>query len=101
MKGAPWFSAFGGTDLGDDSADIMNLKSKSYRDMIMQNTITIFDFRVYLFARQQALLMKLEQALAMCQRAKLFIAQMARTIKENPVCHRVMTTGVYGTDRLV
>ncbi|KAJ3042977.1 hypothetical protein HDV00_006284 [Rhizophlyctis rosea] len=83
-QGAPWFSAFGGKDPGDDSADILNLRSKPYREAIMQNAITIFDFRIYLFGRQQTLLMKLEQPLAMCQRAKLFITQMARTIQEHP-----------------
>ncbi|KAJ3288846.1 hypothetical protein HK104_007926 [Borealophlyctis nickersoniae] len=84
-QGGPWFTTFGGTAPGDDSNGILNVNLKPYRDTIMQNTITIFDFRIYLFARQCALLMKLNAPLELCERAKMFITQFARTIKENKV----------------
>ncbi|KAJ3330124.1 hypothetical protein HDU76_006387 [Blyttiomyces sp. JEL0837] len=58
-QGAPWFQSFGGTDSGDDRNDVLNVALKPYRDMILQNTIRIFDFRIYLFARQVQLLFKL------------------------------------------
>lgn len=41
-----------GTTAGDDSLPLLDTTSKNYRDMIHQNSITEFDFRKYLFARQ-------------------------------------------------
>ncbi|KAJ3176861.1 hypothetical protein HDU87_004793 [Geranomyces variabilis] len=82
-QGAPWFAKFGGSEPDDDSASILDLQRKRYRDMIMQNTISIFDFRVYLFARQCQLLFRLGRPVAICQRAKMFINQFSRTIHEN------------------
>ncbi|KAI8912338.1 hypothetical protein DFJ77DRAFT_467973 [Powellomyces hirtus] len=84
-QGAPWFAKFGGLEPEDDSANILELQRKPYRDMIMQNKISIFDFRVYLFARQCQLLFRLRHAVEICQRAKVFINQFARTIQENEV----------------
>jgi hypothetical protein len=43
---------FGGTDYGDDSGSILNDYKKAYRRSLANNTITEFDFRQYLFARQ-------------------------------------------------
>ncbi|RKO89734.1 hypothetical protein BDK51DRAFT_35393, partial [Blyttiomyces helicus] len=82
-QGAPWFQKFGGTAAGDDSENILDLKRKPYRDMILQNTITIFDFRVYLFARQCFLLYTQNAPVDICQRAKLFITAFARNLHEN------------------
>ncbi|KAJ3151464.1 hypothetical protein HDU89_001906 [Geranomyces variabilis] len=82
-QGAPWFAKFGGSEPDDDSASILDLQRKRYRDMIMQNTISIFDFRVYLFARQCQLLFRLGRPVTICQRAKMFINQFSRTIHEN------------------
>ncbi|KAJ3063906.1 hypothetical protein HDU98_000341 [Podochytrium sp. JEL0797] len=85
-QGAPWFQSFGGSSPGDDSHDFLDLKRKPYRDMILQNTITIFDFRIYLFARQIELLFK-SPSLAVgvveaCVRAKKFISLFAMTLHE-------------------
>ncbi|KAJ3179456.1 hypothetical protein HDU85_004866 [Gaertneriomyces sp. JEL0708] len=84
-QGAPWFSKFGGTSEGDDSGNLLDTSRKPYRSMIMQNTISIFDFRVYLFARQCQLLLRMRYPVDVCKRAKLFITQFARTIEENKV----------------
>ncbi|KAJ3413632.1 hypothetical protein HDV05_007776 [Chytridiales sp. JEL 0842] len=85
-QGAPWFNTFGGNEALDDSRDVLNISQKPYRDAILQNTVTIFDFRIYLFARQAQLLMKLDNGhFEICQRGKAFIASFARTIKEYKV----------------
>jgi hypothetical protein len=77
----------GGTDSGDDSNDLLNINLKPYRDMILQNTITIFDFRIYLFARQVQLLFRLVNGPhEICHRAKQFIYSFASTIQEYKVC---------------
>jgi hypothetical protein len=85
-QGAPWFNTFGGNDPEDDSRDVLNISQKPYRDSILQNTVSIFDFRIYLFARQAQLLYKQENgALEISRRAKDFISTFARTIKEYKV----------------
>ncbi|TPX32716.1 hypothetical protein SmJEL517_g04249 [Synchytrium microbalum] len=81
-QGAAWFKAFGGTDIGDDSEDIFNLKRKPYRDLILQTNCTIFDFRIYLFGRQCQMLVKLNMPTEICQRAKVFISMFSRTLRE-------------------
>ncbi|KAG9285997.1 hypothetical protein G9A89_022673 [Geosiphon pyriformis] len=78
-----WFGRFGGTEPCDDSADILDVKKKPYRDLIMQNTISVFDFRSYLFARQCQLLGRLHRPVEICQRAQLFISSFARSIQNS------------------
>lgn len=84
-QGAPWFPAFGGCDPQDDSADILNIKKKAYRELIVQNNITIFDFRVYLFARQCHLLFRTHQPVAICQRAFQFITAFGQNLLDYQV----------------
>ncbi|KAJ1546844.1 hypothetical protein HK096_004628, partial [Nowakowskiella sp. JEL0078] len=84
-QGAPWFQKFGGTDPSDDSDDIFNLKKKPYRELITQNRISIFDFRIYLFSRQCQILLKLFRPVEICQRAKKFITDLARSLHEYQV----------------
>ncbi|KAI9352589.1 hypothetical protein BDR26DRAFT_195813 [Obelidium mucronatum] len=85
-QGAPWFQSFGGSETGDDSHDILNVSRKPYRDLILQNTISIFDFRIYLFARQIQLLIKSPNGVVeACVRAKKFITSFARTLQEYSV----------------
>lgn len=48
----PKFEKFMSNDIGDDSASVLDWQKKPYRDMIYQNSISEFDFRQYLFARQ-------------------------------------------------
>ncbi|KAF0436082.1 Trafficking protein particle complex subunit 10 [Gigaspora margarita] len=78
-----WFGHFGATDVKDDSANILDVKKKSYRDLIRQNKLPEFDFRCYLFARQCHLLGRLQRPVEICRRAQLFISTFGRTIKEH------------------
>ena len=78
-----WFGSFGATDPDDDSANILDVKKKQYRDLIMQNAIPEFDFRCYLFARQCQLLGRLHSPVEICRRAQIFISTFGRTIKEH------------------
>jgi hypothetical protein len=51
------------TELDTGSDEIpLNTTKKRYRDLIMANNISIFDFRCYLFARQLSLLLRLANA---------------------------------------
>ncbi|CAG8593544.1 17516_t:CDS:10, partial [Cetraspora pellucida] len=80
-----WFGDFGATDIKDDSANILDVKKKPYRDLIRQNKLPEFDFRCYLFARQCHLLGRLQRPVEICRRAQLFISTFGRAIKEHQV----------------
>jgi hypothetical protein len=87
-QGAPWFKKFGGTEPGDDNPDIFHMNLKNYREMIIQNAISIFDFRMYLFSRQCALLNIRKLPLEICQRSKIFISGFGKTLNEYRVFKR-------------
>ncbi|CAG8667598.1 24821_t:CDS:10 [Dentiscutata erythropus] len=78
-----WFGDFGAIDVKDDSANILDVKKKPYRDLIRQNKLPEFDFRCYLFARQCHLLGRLQRPVEICRRAQLFISTFGRTIKDH------------------
>ncbi|KAI7870261.1 trafficking protein particle complex subunit 10 [Spinellus fusiger] len=82
-KALAWFGHFGGTDPGDDSGNILDFKRKDYRDLINKNSISVFDFRSYLFARQCRMLLKLQRVIEVCDRAQLFITNFVPSIREN------------------
>ncbi|KAH6574773.1 hypothetical protein BASA62_002304 [Batrachochytrium salamandrivorans] len=58
---------------------------KPYRNMIIQNQITIFDFREYLFSRQCRLILLLQSAADVCHRTKVFAVSFAGTLREYEV----------------
>ncbi|KAG0027108.1 hypothetical protein BGZ82_009144 [Podila clonocystis] len=78
-----WYGKFGGMQEGDDDANLLDLNKKPYRDLIMQNTISVFDFRTYLFGRQCHLLFRLRRPVEICHRALIFIPAFARTVREH------------------
>lgn len=82
-KALAWFGHFGGTDVGDDSGNILDFKRKNYRDLITKNIISVFDFRSYLFARQCRMLLKLQRVIEVTARAQLFITNFIPSIREN------------------
>ncbi|OAQ29544.1 hypothetical protein K457DRAFT_125745 [Linnemannia elongata AG-77] len=78
-----WYGKFGGMQEGDDDANLLDLNKKPYRDLIMQNTISVFDFRTYLFGRQCNLLFRLRRPVEICGRALKFIPSFAKTVREH------------------
>lgn len=52
----------GQADRGALGADILNIERKPFRELILANEISIFDFRCYLFARETSLLLRLANA---------------------------------------
>ena len=63
----------------------MDVTQKAYRDLILNNTITLFDFRIYLFACQMILLAKQQRLMDVITRGHLFIVSFAKSLKENEV----------------
>ncbi|KAF9168897.1 hypothetical protein BGX20_011082 [Mortierella sp. AD010] len=78
-----WYGKFGGMQDGDNDANLLDINRKPYRDLIIQNTISVFDFRTYLFGRQCNLLFRLRRPAEICQRALIFIPSFARTVREH------------------
>ncbi|KAG8967746.1 hypothetical protein FRC05_001925 [Tulasnella sp. 425] len=82
-KNLSWFGQLGGTAPNDDSAPLLSVTKKPYRELILSNTITVFDFRSYLLARQCFLLARLGQLAEAAIKAERFITSFARTLQEN------------------
>ncbi|KAF8983315.1 hypothetical protein BGZ46_010513, partial [Entomortierella lignicola] len=78
-----WYGKFGGMQEGDNDANLLDINRKPYRDLIIQNTISVFDFRTYLFGRQCNLLFRLRRPVEICHRALIFIPSFARTVREH------------------
>jgi trafficking protein particle complex subunit 10 len=82
-KQLTWFTRTGGTSPGDDSANVLDLSHKDYRTLILANNISLFDFRVYLFARQAYLLTAMGKYADIAARARDYIATLARTLRND------------------
>lgn len=82
-KNLSWFGKLGGTAPGDDAAPLLSVTKKAYRDLILSNTISVFDFRCYLVARQCLLLAKMGAIADVANKATRFISTFARTLREN------------------
>lgn len=74
--------SFGAVDHDDDSADVLDSQKKNYRSMIRLNSVTVFDFRCYLFARQCHLTYRLRRPAELAKRSLEFIKATAKLLHE-------------------
>lgn len=79
------FRNVGGLAPGDDALPLLSTSNKSYRKQIQANDISVFDFRIYLFARQAAMLFLLGRVSEVAKRGAFFISTFARTLREHQV----------------
>ncbi|KAI0736997.1 trafficking protein particle complex subunit 10 [Fomitopsis betulina] len=77
-----WFGSLISPDPDDDSALLLSTTRKPYRDLILGNTISIFDFRTYLLARQCILLSKLGRVTEICRRSVKFLTNFGKRLRE-------------------
>ncbi|KAG8969021.1 hypothetical protein FRC03_004988 [Tulasnella sp. 419] len=82
-RSGSWFGELGGTAPGDDSAPLLSTIKKPYSDLILSNTITMFDFRSYLLARICYIKSRLGRIADAAATAARFITSFARTLREN------------------
>lgn len=82
---ALWFRNVGASTPGDDALPILSTTAKPYRQLIESNSINVFDFRVYLFARQATMLFKLGRVVEVARRGAYFVSTFARTLREHHV----------------
>ncbi|BGP01777.1 hypothetical protein NBRC10513v2_005416 [Rhodotorula toruloides] len=80
---APWFRILGGVSSGDDALPLLSTTNKPYRNLIEMDAITIFDFRIYLFARQAVMLFHLGRVVEVARRGAYFVSTFARKLREH------------------
>lgn len=80
-----WFGKLGAMGPQDDSLPVLDWTVKPYRTLIQNSQITIFDFRIYVFARQMELLGRLGRVTEAVTKAQWFIASLGRRLRENEV----------------
>lgn len=86
-KNLSWFGTLIAPQPKDDSSPLLSTTKKPYRDLILANTISIFDFRVYLLSRQCALLAKLGRIAEVGRRAVAFLGAFGRRLREIEVSY--------------
>lgn len=74
------FGGSGGFDEKDLTGPVLDLQRKPYKELISQNKITIFDFRVYVFARQAILLVTMRHFAELLTRSLSFVASLGRSL---------------------
>eukprot|EP01124_Arcella_intermedia_P035354 TRINITY_DN8978_c0_g1_i1.p1 TRINITY_DN8978_c0_g1~~TRINITY_DN8978_c0_g1_i1.p1 ORF type:complete len:1304 (+),score=360.68 TRINITY_DN8978_c0_g1_i1:325-3912(+) len=74
---------FGGTDVGDEYAAFLDSSKKPFRKQIVNNQITEFDFRQYIFARQSEILFKRELPVFVAERGLKFIKSFRHELEKN------------------
>ena len=85
-KNMTWFGTFISPGSKDDSAPLLSLNKKAYRDFILANTITVFDLRVYMLARQCLILGIMGRVLDICQKTSTFLSMFGKRLREAQVC---------------
>ncbi len=71
-----WFGKFVDPSPKDDSLPLLSVTKKPYRDLILANTISVFDFRIYILAREAILLGKLGVPDKILQKVNHFLSAL-------------------------
>ncbi|KAG2116743.1 uncharacterized protein F5147DRAFT_743305 [Suillus discolor] len=81
-KNMSWFGSLIQPVDKDDSVPLLSITKKHYRDLILANSISVFDFRIYLLSRQCALLNKMRRPSEICQKVTTFLGTFGRRLRE-------------------
>lgn len=81
-KALTWFGNFIEPGPKDDSLPLLSITRKPYRDMIIANTISVFDFRVYLLARQCAVLGQMARLTEISRKVAIFLGSFGVRLRE-------------------
>ncbi|KAF4615296.1 hypothetical protein D9613_003220 [Agrocybe pediades] len=77
-----WFGSLIPPNLKDDVSPFLALTRKPYRDLILANTISILDFRIYLLARQCQLLAKMGRIEEITKKVGFFLGAFGKRLRE-------------------
>lgn len=80
-KNLSWFGTLISPEPEDDALPLLSITKKPYRDLILANTISVFDFRVYLLARQCSLLGKLGNVVDVARKVVAFLGAFGRRLR--------------------
>lgn len=81
-KNFSWFGPLINTTPGDDTSPLLSVTKKPYRDLILANTISVFDLRIFILGRQCELLAKLRRISDIATNALDFLARFSRRLRE-------------------
>ncbi|KAJ7285957.1 trafficking protein particle complex subunit 10 [Mycena rebaudengoi] len=81
-KNLSWFGTLITPTHNDDSAPLLSISKKPYRDLILANTISVFDFRIYLLARQCELLANMGRINEVSRKTGAFLGAFGRRLRE-------------------
>ncbi len=84
-KNLSWFGTLITPGPKDDSSPLLSISKKPYRDLILANTISVFDFRTYLLTRQCELLAQYGRLPEVCRRVGAFLGAFGRRLREMEV----------------
>ncbi|KAJ8522932.1 hypothetical protein ONZ45_g562 [Pleurotus djamor] len=79
-KNASWFGVLIQPGPKDDSLPLLSTDKKPYRDLILANTISVFDLRCYILARQCNLLRKLGRINDVGRKVVSFLSTFGRLL---------------------
>ncbi|KAF4576476.1 hypothetical protein EYR40_000715 [Pleurotus pulmonarius] len=82
-KNASWFGTFIQPGPRDDSLPLLSTNKKPYRDLILANTISVFDLRSYILARQCTLLWKLGRINDIGKAVASFLSTFGRLLRDH------------------
>lgn len=88
-KNLSWFGSLIIPQPKDDSLPLLSINKKPYRDLILANTISVFDFRIYLLSRQCALLAKMGHIIEVGKKTVAFLGAFGRRLREVEVSDRI------------
>ncbi|TDL27388.1 hypothetical protein BD410DRAFT_875203 [Rickenella mellea] len=81
-KNLSWFGRLIDPTPMDDTLPLLSTSKKPYRDLILANTISVFDFRVYLLARQCNLLARMHRVVECCKKSANFLNTFGQRLRE-------------------
>jgi len=77
-----WFGPLIHPDPKDDLLPLLSITKKPYRELILANTISIFDFRIYLLARQCQLLAKMGKINEITSKVGFFLGAFGKRLRD-------------------
>jgi hypothetical protein len=89
-KNLSWFGTLIIPGAKDDSLPLLSITKKPYRDLIVANTVSVFDLRIYILAQQCNLLGKMGKVTEVCSKVAVFLTSFGRHLREDSVSRRVL-----------
>lgn len=76
-----WFGTLINPSPEDDTLPLLSVTTKPYRDLILANTISVFDFRIFLLGRQCELMAKMGRSSDITASVSNFLAQFSQRLR--------------------